>query len=398
MGWLMTLQLFGTATHCVGLNDDSDRSVIRLRALENRAGETASDFAVVRTPAEFDRAKNANWKSVFFIGEERGECLLGPESAVRVISVPAQFDYLSDGDILGFRHGSKRFRTLFRRNSKHNSFLVTERCNNYCLMCSQPPKDIDDHWILDEIKESLPLVDPSTRSLTFTGGEPLTDWRDFVSVLTQCREQLPQTAIQVLTNGRAFSSSEIVDAWSRVKHPDLIAAIPVYSAVDHIHDHVVQAKGAFDETILGVLKLKDRRQRVEIRVVLHALTAPIISDTCRWVARNLPFVDHVALMGLENTGFAIANDALLWIDPMDYRNGLAEGVDQLVAAGVNVSVYNLPRCVLERSVWPFAVQSISDWKNGYVEECSRCIEKDRCSGLFTSGRPRLSRGIRAVAS
>src|ERR1700730_4605093 len=216
------------------------------------------------------------------------------------------------------------------------------------------------------------------------------------SILAQCRDQLPKIALQVLTNGRAFSHSEIVDAWSGVKHPDLIAAIPVYSAVDHVHDHVVQAKGAFDETILGILKLKDRRQRVEIRVVLHALTAPIISETCRWIARNLPFVDHVALMGLENTGFAIANDALLWIDPIDYRHDLAEGVDQLVGAGVNVSVYNLPRCVLERSVWPYAVQSISDWKNGYVEECELCTEKSRCSGLFTSGRPRQSRGIAAI--
>ena len=325
----MTLQLFGTATRCIGLNDNGDRSVIRLRNLESRPNQTASDFAVVRTPAEFHRAKSADWNSIFFIGEATDECLWEPEIGGRVISVPSQFEYLSDGDIVGIRHGSRRFRTLFRRNSKHNSFLVTERCNNYCLMCSQPPKDIDDHWILDEIRESLPLVDPSTCSLTFTGGEPLTDWRDFVTVLAQCRDQLPQTALQVLTNGRAFSHSEIVDAWRGVKHPDLIAAIPVYSAVDHVHDHVVQAKGAFDEAILGILKLKDRGQRVEIRVVLQALTAPMISETCRWIARNLPFVDHVALMGLENTGFAIANDALLWIDPMDYRDGLAEGVDQL---------------------------------------------------------------------
>lgn len=82
---------------------------------------------------------------------------------------------------------------------------------------------------------------------------------------------------------------------------NLMAAIPIYAAVDYIHDHVVQAKSAFDETVLGILKLKDRGQRIEIRVVLHALTAPIIEDTGRWIARNLPFVDHVALMGLENT-------------------------------------------------------------------------------------------------
>jgi His-Xaa-Ser system radical SAM maturase HxsC len=207
---------------------------------------------------------------------------------------------------------------------------------------------------------------------------------------------LPQTALQVLTNGRAFSNTTVVDAWREVEHPDLIAAIPVYAAVDRIHDHIVQAKGAFDETILGILKLKDRGQRVEIRVVLHALTAPRLLETCRWIARNLAFVDHVALMGLENTGFAIANDALLWIDPMDYRDVLADGVHSLCAANVNVSVYNLPRCVLDQSIWPFAVQSISDWKNSYLDQCDSCSEKTKCSGFFTTGRPRHSRGIAAI--
>ena len=101
--------------------------------------------------------------------------------------------------------------------------------------------------------------------------------------MEECRDLLPSTAIQVLTNGRAFANSEIVDAWKDIGHPHLMAAIPVYASVDYIHDHVVQAKGAFDETILGILKLKDRGQRVEIRVVLHALTAPIIEDTGRGI-------------------------------------------------------------------------------------------------------------------
>jgi hypothetical protein len=154
-------------------------------------------------------------------------------------------------------------------------------------MCSQPPKEVDDHWRLNEIKESLPLIDSSTHALTFTGGETLWDWKDF-------RDLLPATALQVLTNGRAFANSQIVDAWKDISHPKRMAAIPDYAAVDHLHDYVVQAKGAFDETVLGILKLKDRGQRVEIRVVLHALTVPVIAETCRWIARNLPFVDHVA--------------------------------------------------------------------------------------------------------
>jgi len=310
-----------------------------------------------------------------------------------LIRVPAKFNYFGDGDIIGFQPDTGRFRTLYRRASKHNSILVTDRCNHYCLMCSQPPKDIDDRWILQEIKSALPLVAKETEFICFTGGEPLLEWAEFVEVLALSRDELPNTAIHVLSNGRAFARDDVVAAWAALSHPNLSVGIPVYSAVDHVHDYVVQSRGAFDETVLGILKLKDKAQRVEVRVVLHALTAPRIVETCKWLARNLPFVNHVALMGLENIGFAIANADELWIDPIDYRTELAEGVNVLASARVNVSVYNLQRCVLDRSVWPYAVQSISDWKNGYVEECDRCTEKDRCSGFFTSGRPRRSRGI-----
>ncbi|WP_439365264.1 His-Xaa-Ser system radical SAM maturase HxsC [Bradyrhizobium sp. DASA03005] len=389
------LQLSGTAIECYGLDPSRERSVVRLNQPDRSSAVSPFDFAVVRTIEELGRALLHNWRSVLGLGDELAPLLA--EGTERSIVLPKHFDYLVPGDVIGIQHASKRFRSLYRHGSKHNSFLVTERCNNYCLMCSQPPKSVDDSWILDEISESLPLLDKELPALTFTGGEPLTNWRRFVEVMAECRDQLPNTAVQVLTNGRAFADSQIVDAWSSTRHPNLIAAIPVYSAVDHIHDHVVQARGAFDETLLGILKLKDRRQRVEIRIVLHALTAPAIAQTCRWLSRNFPFVDHVAIMGMENTGFALANEALLWIDPMDYRTELTEAVELLTAARINVSIYNLPRCTLDRTIWPFAVQSISDWKNGYVEVCGSCSERARCGGFFTSGRTRFSRGVRAIA-
>ncbi|HTK35507.1 MAG TPA: His-Xaa-Ser system radical SAM maturase HxsC [Caulobacteraceae bacterium] len=304
-----------------------------------------------------------------------------------------EFDYLAAGDVIAVHADSRRVRTLYRRASRHNSFLTTERCNHYCLMCSQPPKNIDDRWLLDEIAAALPLVDPATRSFGLTGGEPLLQWERLVALLAQARDVLPNTAVHVLTNGRAFASPEIADAWAAIAHPDLSAGIPIYAAVDSIHDYVVQAEGAFDETVLGVLRLKERRQRVEIRVVLHSITAPRIVETATWLARNLPFVDHVALMGLENTGFAIANDALLWIDPIEYRASLARAVDILDAARVPTSIYNLPYCVLERPVWPFAAQSISDWKNAYLPQCDQCAAKRSCAGFFSTGRPKQSRAI-----
>jgi His-Xaa-Ser system radical SAM maturase HxsC len=263
-------------------------------------------------------------------------------------------------------------------------------------MCSQPPRKVNDTWILDEITACIELIDPRTKTIGFTGGEPLLEWRRFVAMLGETKERLPETTIHVLTNGRRFADDAVASAWAAIEHKQLTAGIPLYSAVDAVHDYVVQACGAFDETVLGILRLKDKGQRVEVRVVLHAVTAPRLPETCAWLARNLPFVDHVALMGLENTGFALANQDLLWVDPVDYQADLARGVNTLRAAGINVSIYNLPLCLLDRSVWDVAVQSISDWKNGYVPECESCAARERCAGFFSSGRPRISRGVKAI--
>ena len=396
MGWNVTLPLHGTASFSRGVPISMPTSLVRLRSHFDPPSNAPADFVLVRSKDELQKAANARLNGVVIVSDGGLENLPEAANCPRLISVPEKFNYLSTGDIIRFHPQSGRFRTLYRRDSKHNSFLVTDRCNHYCLMCSQPPKDIDDRWILDELKVALPLVAKDTASVCFTGGEPLLDWREFIEVLALCREELPDTAIHVLSNGRAFVRDEIVAAWAALRHPNLTVGIPIYSAIDHVHDYVVQAHGAFDETVLGILKLKNSSQRIEVRVVLHAITAPRIVETCKWLARNLPFVNHVSLMGLENTGFAIANADELWIDPLDYRAELAEGVNILASARVNVSVYNLQRCVLDRSIWRYAVQSISDWKNGYIEECDHCIEKVRCSGFFTSGRPRRSRGISPI--
>jgi len=384
------LPLYGTASSAAGMKSNRPWQVLRLKSPSSQPQHTA-DTALIKEPGDLDVAMAHGFDRVLSVA-----CSINPEGDVGHVALPEQFGYLGDGDILGYQPSSRRFRTLYRRASRHNSFLVTERCNHYCLMCSQPPRKVEDGWLLDEIDEALELVDPATKSFAFTGGEPLTEPLRFISLLSRCRELLPNTAIHVLTNGRAFAQPGVAKAWGDVRHPNLMAGIPIYSTVDHIHDYVVQSVGALDETLLGILKLKNEGQRVEVRVVLHAITAPWIAETCRWLARNLPFVDHVALMGLENTGFTLANSDLLWIDPVDYQDALAASVEALAAAKVPVSIYNLPRCVLPKSVWRYALQSISDWKNGYVPECSACVERPNCAGFFTSGRPKRSRAISPI--
>lgn len=387
------LPLSGTASSVAGAAKPG-RRLLRLRAVESGPAEEA-DAAIIRRDSDLAIARDRQFSMVVMFDPS---LTMEATDLVLAAHLDQRFGYLADGDVIALDPGSRRFRVLYRRASKDNTFLVTERCNHYCLMCSQPPRKVNDGWIVDEISDCIGLIDPVTESIGFTGGEPLLEGRRFLSLLTKMRDRLPSTAVHVLTNGRAFADDAVAVAWAEIQHPDLMAGIPIYAAVDYIHDYVVQAQGAFDETVLGILRLKDKGQRVEVRLVLHAITAPRLRQTCEWFARNLPFVDHIALMGLENTGFALANQELLWIDPLDYAADLASGVQTLKTAGVNVSVYNLPLCLLDRSVWDVAVQSISDWKNAYLPICSGCVVQDRCSGFFSTGRPRMSRGIRPISN
>lgn len=296
----------------------------------------------------------------------------------------SEFEYFGDGDVVNLMPDG-RIRSLFRANSNHNSILLTEQCNHYCLMCSQPPKRVDDSWLLSEAFETIKMVPRETKEIGFTGGEPTIYGDEFIKLLQHTKSWLPQTSIHVLSNGRAFADEAYSKAYAQVEHPDLMIGVPIYSADASVHDYVVQSKGAFDETVRGVLNLKRYKQRVEIRVVIHKQTCEGLSDLANFIARNLLFVDQVALMGLEHIGFARANIDTLWVDPIEYKDQLSEAVKILTSYGVRTAVYNHPLCLVNSDVLPVYVKSISDWKNEFAKECAPCRRKSECGGFFSSG-------------
>lgn len=318
------------------------------------------------------------------------------ENGPPTVMLSPSLGYLVEGDVIAVNQRNGSTRVLFRRESPHNSLLVTERCDNFCLMCSQPPRRVHDDDLIDEILALIPRLPKELRELGFTGGEPTLRGEKFLEVLRQCRQHLPSTAIHVLTNGRRFSDRSFAAAWAEIAHPDLMAGIPVYSDQSYIHDYVVQSDGAFDETIRGILNLKSLNQRVEIRIVLHRHTIDRVKKFAEFVASNLRFVDHVALMGLELMGFAKANQEDLWINLGDHSRSVSEAAEVLHQAGLRTSIYNVPMCLLDDAARRFAVASISDWKREYWPKCEGCLLKPQCGGAFFSSRARLESEIRPV--
>ncbi len=313
-----------------------------------------------------------------------------------VVVLPESMNYLEEGDILRINPRANEAHVLYRRSSRHNSLLVTERCNSNCTMCSQPPRDIDDRYIVDDLLAAIPLMAPSTKELGITGGEPTLLGDDLIRLVEATKSYLPDTALHILSNGRLFAYSAYVQKLAQVEHPDLVWGVPLYSDLPERHDFVVQSMGAFDETIRGMLNLARFGQRVELRMVIHRHTYDRLPEFAQFVTRNIPFVEHVALMGLEIMGHVKMNLEALWIDPTDYQSELRECVFHLDEAGIQTSIYNHQLCVLDRSLWPFSVKSISDWKNVYLPECDGCNARNECGGFFSSSRVRHSEHINPI--
>lgn len=304
-----------------------------------------------------------------------------------VISDMRNSEVLGRGDVIQVNPKSNLVSVLHRRRSRSNSILVTERCNSYCVMCSQPPIDRPDReGHVDRLINIARLIDRDEKVLGVTGGEPTLLGDEFVRFVSQCLDLLPDTDLHVLTNGRTLSNEDYCSRCAAAAGARVVWAVPLYTDTPEIHDFVVQRRGAFVETMAGLMNLARSRQRIEIRLVLQRATVPRLEQFASFIARNLPFVEHVAWMGLEPMGFARLNWNSIWLDPALYAPSLGRASAILELAGIRTSIYNLPLCVLPSALHRFAVRSISDWKNDFSPKCVGCSMQDKCCGFFASAK------------
>ena len=381
-----------TYGNTVGL---SRRFTVRLTRDCSAGTMNQPDMALV-VPLARERADLTQYKSVAVVITD-SSALFDRLAAAGIPTVRVQStEEFREGHIVTVEPGSGFIRTIFRPESPHNTIFTTDRCNSNCIMCSQPPKEVDDSHLVEENIKMLSLIQTPPEYMGITGGEPTLLGPDLIRLLEATRDRLPNTHIHMLTNGRLYKDLAFVRRIADVQHPSFVSAIPLYADVAGVHDYIVQAHGAFDETVEGLYNAAEAGLAVEIRIVLHKQSIPRLKQLAEFIYWNFPFAVHVAFMGLENMGYVKKNWEELWIDPVDYMDSLGEAVKYLYLRRMNVSIYNLQLCLLPQSLWSFARKSISDFKNEYLDVCAHCTARDHCSGLFLSQVNRHSKHIHAL--
>lgn len=207
--------------------------------------------------------------------------------------------------------------------------------------------------------------------------------RTLTRIIDGSAEHLLTTHLHILTNGRRFADPRMMAA-ETPSRGRTTWGVPIYADTAARHDQVVHAPGGFEEVLEGIHNLAEAGHGIKVRFVAHALTVPRIMGFAEFVWRNLPFAEHVALMGLEPMGLARRNRDALWIEPAEAVRAIADAARHLATRGMAVSIYDMPLCLLPRDLWPLARRSIGDWKQVHAPECEGCSVRDACAGFFLS--------------
>lgn len=295
----------------------------------------------------------------------------------------SDFDKFGENDIVELLNDKIYF--LWEYKNDDNLFFLTESCPHNCIMCPQPPNKHDKALESKNIRILELIPKHYDKSICITGGEPTALNKFYLEFIAKIRQKFKHNFLITLTGGTYFSNLQFLNKFVALKSNSLVA-ISFASDIDAMHDTIIGKSGSFYKMHNGIYNLAKANEKIELRIVVSKLNykrLPFITD---YIYRNYPFVYHIAIMGLEFVGYAESNYSQIYINPLDYSESLQKCVKKLARYDMNVSIYNIPLCLLDESIRQYATKSISKWKNAYHQICNDCSVREYCCGVFTTSK------------
>lgn len=341
--------------------DVVDPYVVRLRSLEGMS-EDRSEAGSLDSTLQSASAENADFA--------------GAMGKLRVFGVdPSQVN----GDVMFVVPWRGTAHRLIRANSRHNTLLITERCDQLCVMCSQPPKER--HIDMFPFFETAVLLSPENSTIGISGGEPTLFKSELFEFLERTMSGRRDIDFHVLTNAQHFDRDDLIKL-RRLDLDRILWGVPVYSSDRDVHDRIVGKPGAFDQVRKSLSLLCEAGAKIELRTVLMKPNAPKLFDLAKFVTTALPFVNKWAIMQLENIGYGRQNWNSLFYDSSVGFDIVGKALDFAISRGIDTKLYNFPLCTVPADYRAFAPSTISDWKRAYVSDCADCSLRNECGGFF----------------
>jgi len=306
------------------------------------------------------------------------------ESKQIKIIAPELNEHFNEGDVLEIDNKNKKIRTVLSSLSNENTLLLTEQCENRCLFCSQPPNSLPDIHLYN--RATMALLNYDSKDLIgITGGEPTINRDAFIGMLKVLKSLKNITPLHILSNGRNLGNITFyTEVMKEAEKRSIIWGIPLYGHKSSLHDMIVGSKGAFNDTLNGLLNLSASMHEIELRIVIVKQNYKFLEHILDFINNSFPNIRTISLMNLEPVGWAKKNYEELYISVEEQNQYLTALISTFNIFRFDIKLLNYPLCLLNEKLRPYAVKSISDWKNYYPEECSLCIYKSECCGYFSS--------------
>ncbi len=265
---------------------------------------------------------------------------------------------------------------------------VWNKCNNRCLMCTNPKKpwpardgsfNYDYQSIIGRFDKYRYEIN-SSDTIYLSGGEP-TLHPQFLEILKYLKVNFPKTRVLLLSNGRRFYYRDFTKKVIEINN-NFEIDISLCGHNNIIHDAIARSNGSFKQSREGLkhlLKYKKNGQIVGVRHVINSLTYKNINKFLDFIYNDFPTIDRVILIFWEIEAMALENFKLLKVTYKQVFPYLKKiYFDKKIN---NIRFYHFPLCVLPENIWPNTWRTLPEDETTFILKCSSCLYKKHCLGI-----------------
>ncbi len=266
---------------------------------------------------------------------------------------------------------------------------VWNKCNNNCIMCTNPidfqnshdTKDYTYEKITERVKGFKEYLKITKENINLTGGEP-TIHPDFLKLLKWFRSNFPQNRIAIATNARRFYYP--LFAKEALKTNNVIWEVSFHGWDKKSCDDIAFTPNSFEQTVKGIsniLKYRNDSHEIELRVVIIKQNYQSLDKNLNFIYKHFSKVDRVVLIFQEIEGMCEKNFKSVGVTYGEVRNILEKEIKKWVRKFKELRLYHFPLCTLNYSLWKYVWRTLPQDEVSFLPTCKKCLYKKHCLGI-----------------